>query len=170
VTGNRVDFSPADGFMGRMNLPRTDALAGLLLRLWATLGLVLLAGCSTPTSAPPPEKGASLQVQPMDSAVAPASKEVACQIQLIDGALVASREGLKPGHHRLVVALGSNEGEFVGDVDLIIPAAKDYRLRAEREDDTFTLSLVETQTGKAVATSSAQAAALMTFQVFVLQK
>lgn len=158
--------------MGQMNLSRTDALAGLLSRLWATLGLLLLAGCSTPTSAPPPEKGATLQVQPMGAAaaVAPASKEVACQIQLIDGALVASREGLKPGHHRLVVALGANEGEFVGDVDLIIPAAKDYRLRAEREDDTFTLSLVETQTGKAVATSSAQAAALMTFQVFVLQK
>ncbi|MGV3498660.1 MAG: hypothetical protein ACO1OR_07530, partial [Hydrogenophaga sp.] len=72
--------------------------------------------------------------------------------------------------HRLVVALGDKDSEFTGDVDLVIPAARDYRLKAERDDDTFTLSLIETQTGKAVATSSAQAAPMMQFQVFVLQK
>ena len=68
------------------------------------------------------------------------------------------------------MALGGNEGEYTGDVDLIIPAARDYRLKAEREDDTFTLSLIETDTGKVVATSSAQAAQIMPFQVFVIQK
>ncbi len=107
---------------------------------------------------------------PRATAVAPTDKEIACRIQLIDGALVASSEALKPGHHRLVVALGDKEGEFTGDVDLVIPAVKDYRLRAERDDETFTLSLLETSSGKVVATSSAQAAPMMQFQVFVIQK
>jgi hypothetical protein len=157
--------------MDRMNLSRTDALAGLLTRLLAALGLLLLAGCTTPTSAPPPpEKGATLQVQPAKTSAVPTDKEIACRIQLIDGALVASSEGLKPGHHRLVVALGDKEGEFTGDVDLVIPAVRDYRLRAERDEETFTVSLVEVPSGKVVATSSAQAAPMMQFQVFVIQK
>ncbi len=156
--------------MARMTLSRTDAWAGLLPRLLATLGLLLLAGCTTPTSAPPPEKGATLQVQVPSATAAPSDKEIVCRIQFIDGAMVASGEGLQRGHHRLVVALGEKEGEFTGDVDLVIPAARDYRLKAERDDDTFTLSLIETQSGKAVATSSAQAAPMMQFQVFVLQK
>lgn len=156
--------------MGRMNLSRTDALAGLLTRLLAALGLLLLVGCTTPTSAPPPAKGATLQVQTPETVPVPTGKEIACRIQLIDGALVASSESLKPGHHRLVVALGDNEGEFTGDVDLVIPAVRDYRLKAERDEDTFTLSLIETATGKAVATSSAPAAPMMRFQVFVIQK
>lgn len=171
VTGNRVDFYPAAGLMDRMNLPCTDVLSGLLPRLWAVLGLVLLAGCTTPTSAPPPtEKGATLQVQAAKPTATPSDKEIACRIQFIDGAMVASSESLKRGHHRLVVALGNNEGEFTGDVDLVIPAARDYRLKAERDEDTFTLSLIEADSGKVVATSAAQAAPMMQFQVFVLQK
>jgi hypothetical protein len=55
-------------------------------------------------------------------------------------------------------------------VDLVIPAAKDYRLKAEREDDTFTLSLVDAESSQVVALSSAQANQIMTFQVFVIQK
>lgn len=152
--------------------PQWSSLSIGRARQWAGAGLLIcaLAGCTSPTSAPPPEAGATLQVEPPKAAAAPAEREIACRIQMIDGAMVASSEGLKPGHHRLVVALGDTEGEFTGDVDLIIPAVRDYRLRAEREDDTFTVSLVEAQSGKLVATSSAQAAPLMRFQVFVIQK
>ena len=174
MTGNRVDFSRAHGFIGRMNQPsRPDALAGLMSRLLLATGLVLmLTGCVTTQSggSAAPEKVATLEVQAPSAAPSPENREIACQIQLIDGAKVASSDRLRPGHHRLVVALGGNEGEYTGDVDLVIPAARDYRLKAEREDDTFTLSLIETDTGKVVATSSAQADQIMSFQVFVIQK
>lgn len=169
-----MDFWRADGFIGRMNQPPcTDALAGLMSRLLVAMGLLLMgAGCVTTQSGGGAEPGkvATLEVQVPSAAPSPENKEIACRIQLIDGAMVASSDRLRPGHHRLVVALGGNEGEYTGDVDLVIPAARDYRLKAEREEDTFTLSLIETDTGKVVATSSAQAAQLMPFQVFVIQK
>ena len=115
-------------------------------------------------------KVATLEAQVAKAEVAPAEKEIACRIQMIDGVMVAKSDRLKPGHHRLVVALGSQEGEYTGDVDLIIPAAKDYRLKAERDDDIFTLSLVDMESTQVVALSSAQANQIMTFQVFVIQK
>lgn len=135
--------------------------------------MLLLAGCvttQTGTTSVQSGKVATLEVQPPSPIPSPENKGITCQIQLIDGVMVGSSDQLKPGHHRLVVALGSQEGQFTGDVDLIIPAAKNYRLKAEREDDTFTLALMEEDTGKVVATSSAQAAQMMTFQVFVIQK
>ena len=72
--------------------------------------------------------------------------------------------------HRVIVALGSNENEHVGDVDLLIPAAKNYRLKAERDDETFIISLVEDDSGKIAATSTALVSQVMKFKVFVGQK
>ncbi|HEY8994487.1 MAG TPA: hypothetical protein VIM71_07495 [Lacunisphaera sp.] len=143
------------------------------MRLVPLAGVMLgLAGCATSTGGLSlgPAKVATLEVQKPSPEASPASKEIPCQIQMIDGVMVGRSDTLKPGHHRLVVALGQQEGEHTGDVDLIIPAAKDYRLKAEREDDTFTLSLVETETSTTVAASSAVAGQLMTFRVFVIQK
>lgn len=131
--------------------------------------LLVLAGCTT-SGGPDQAKVATLQVQAPSQEVSPANKEIVCQIQMIDGVMVASSDRLRPGHHRLIVALGGQEDEYSGDVDLVIPAAKNYHLKAEREDDTFTMSLVEVETSKTVATSSVQAAPLMRFQVFVIQK
>ncbi|HEX2860433.1 MAG TPA: hypothetical protein VHN79_02290 [Lacunisphaera sp.] len=141
----------------------------LLLAGWG----LLIAGCATSSDSGLgilPAKVATLEAQAPRSAATPESNEVACRIQLIDGAMVASSDRLKPGHHRLVVALGATEGEYAGDVDLVIPAAKDYRLRAEHEDETFTVSLMEADSGRIVATSSAPEAPLMNFKVFVMQK
>lgn len=143
------------------------------MRFIPLAGLVLgLAGCATSPGGPglSPAKVATLEVQKPSPEAAPDNKEIICQIQMIDGVMVGHSDKLKPGHHRLVVVFGSIEGEHTGDVDLIIPAAKDYRLKAEREDDTFTLSLVEVGTSNVVATSSAVASQLMTFRVFVMQK
>lgn len=162
-----MDFAGAEGFMGRVQTFRDRTLRTLPFMM-----LLLLAGCVTTqtTKEAEPVKAATLQVQPPNPEPSPANKEIACRIQMIDGVMIARSDGLRPGHHRLVVALGANEGEHTGDVDLIIPAAKHYRLRAEREEDTFTVSLVEAESGKLVATSSAAAGQVMTFQVFVIQK
>lgn len=139
-------------------------LLPLAVLLWS------LAGCTTPPGGSEPAMVATLQVQPPSPEASPDNKEIACQIQMIDGVMVASSDRLRPGHHRLIVALGSQEGEHTGDVDLVIPQAKGYRLRAERDKEAFTLALIEVETSKIVATSTAQAGQVMQFQVFVIQK
>lgn len=111
-----------------------------------------------------------MQVQAPSLDASPDNKEIVCQIQMIDGVMAASGDRLRPGHHRLIVALGAQEGEHTGDVDLVIPQAKSYRLRAERDKEAFTMSLLEVETSKIVATSTAQAGQVMQFQVFVIQK
>jgi hypothetical protein len=111
-----------------------------------------------------------LQVQPPSQDASPTNKEIVCQIQMIDGVMVGGSDRLRPGHHRLIVALGAQEGEHTGDVDLVIPQAKIYRLRAERDREAFTLSLIDAESSKVVATSTAQAGQVMQFQVFVIQK
>jgi hypothetical protein len=168
-----MDIAARPGLIIGVKTTRCGSLTGRAMRLIPLAGLMLvIAGCATAPGGMPfrPTKVATLQVQAPNPEPSPANKEVVCRIQMIDGVMVASSDRLKPGHHRLIVALGAQEGEFSGDVDLVIPAAKDYRLKAEREDDTFTLSLVEVDTGKMVATSTATAGQLMTFQVFVIQK
>ena len=89
---------------------------------------------------------------------------------MIDGVDAEGSERLLPGHHRVIVALGSGENEHVGDVDLLIPAAKNYQLKAERGEEMFTLTLIETDSGKVAATSSALVGQVMKFKVFVGQK
>jgi hypothetical protein len=168
-----MDIAARSGLIDRVKTTRCGSLTVRAMRLIPLAGLVLvIAGCATTPggTVAGPAKAATLQVQAPNPEASPANKEILCRIQMIDGAMVASSDRLTPGHHRLVVALGTQDGEHTGDVDLVIPAAKDYRLKAEREDDTFTLSLVEVDTGKMVATSAAAAGQLMTFQVFVIQK
>jgi hypothetical protein len=89
---------------------------------------------------------------------------------MIDGVDAEGSDRIQPGHHRVIVALGAGENEHVGDVDLLIPAAKNYRLKAERDDEMFQLSLIETDTGKVAATSAAPVSQVMKFKVFVGQK
>lgn len=116
-----------------------------------------------------PEAVATLQEHipsPVDS---PANKEIRCHIQMIDGVEAAGSDTLHTGHHRLIVALGIEGSEHVGDVDLLIPAAKNYRLKAEQHDEMFTISLIEDDTGNVAATSTAPANQVMQFKVFVIQ-
>jgi hypothetical protein len=54
-------------------------------------------------------------------------------------------------------------------VDLLIPAAKSYRLTAERNDEIYTVSLLEEETGRIAAVSSSRTGQVMKFKVFVLQ-
>jgi hypothetical protein len=168
-----MDIFPPSGLIDGVQTIRCGALTNRAIRFIPLVGVVLvLAGCamSSGESGIGPAKVATLEVQMPKPEAAPDNKEIACRIQMIDGVMVGKSDRLKPGHHRLVVAIGLQEGEYSGDVDLVIPAAKDYRLKAEREDDTFTLSLVDAESSQVVALSSAQANQIMTFQVFVIQK
>ena len=135
--------------------------------------LLVLTGCSSLPDALRPGKGkavATLQEHVPSPEVSPANKEIRCHIQMIDGVEAQASDALKPGHHRVIVALGNEGSEHVGDVDLLIPAAKSYRLKAEREEEIFTLSLIEEGTGKVSAAAKAETNQVMKFQVFVLQK
>jgi hypothetical protein len=135
--------------------------------------LLVLAGCSSPSATTSPGPGkpvATIQTQAPSTESSPANKEIRCHIHMIDGVDAEGSDHLLPGHHRVIVALGSGENEHVGDVDLLIPAAKNYRLRAERGEEMFTLTLIEMDTGKVAATSSALVSQVMKFKVFVGQK
>ncbi len=134
--------------------------------------LLLVAGCSSPQAGlTGSEKAvATIQANVPGPDQSPASKEIRCHLQMIDGVEAEVSAQLRPGHHRVIVALGSNENEHVGDVDLLIPAARNYRLKAERNEEMFTLSLIEADTGKVAATSAALVNQVMKFQVFVIQK
>lgn len=166
-----MDIARAVWLHGCVKSSHAVAASGGLKHLLPLAALLCsLAGCTTPAGTPEPGKVASLQVQVPSREASPDNKEIACQIQMIDGVMVASSDRLRPGHHRLIVALGTQEGEHTGDVDLVIPHAKSYRLRAERDKEAFTLSLIEVETSKIVATSTAQAGQVMQFQVFVIQK
>ena len=142
--------------------------------LFLLAALVLLfAGCSGPTTGTPTAQAkpvATIQTQAPSTDASPANKEIRCHIHMIDGVDAEGSDSLKPGHHRVIVALGAGENEHVGDVDLLIPAAKNYRLKAERDEEMFRLSLVEADTGKIAATSAALADQVMKFKVFVGQK
>lgn len=135
--------------------------------------LLVFAGCSSPTTDTLTGKSkpvATIQTQAPSTDASLANKEIRCHIHMIDGVDAEGSDSLKPGHHRVIVALGSGENEHVGDVDLLIPAAKNYRLKAERDEEMFRLSLIELDTGKVAATSAALVSQVMKFKVFVGQK
>ncbi|HWA25779.1 MAG TPA: hypothetical protein VG734_08970 [Lacunisphaera sp.] len=137
--------------------------------------LPLAAGCVTTQSGPAPTKVATLQALPQPepgAATTPAvaANEVSCRIQMIDGKEVQSSDSLITGHHRVIVALGTGESQHLGDVDLLIPAAKNYRIKAERNAELFTITLIEADTGKVAAQSAAMVDQVMKFKVFVGQK
>jgi hypothetical protein len=54
-------------------------------------------------------------------------------------------------------------------VDLLIPEAKRYELRAKRKGDAFMLSIVEIADNKVIATSTAPLNDHLKFLVFVVQ-
>jgi len=142
-------------------------------RLSAFALILVAAGCSSPTTSSPPAKAkpvATIQTQAPSIDVSPANKEIRCHIHMIDGLDAEGSTSLQPGHHRVIVALGAGENEHVGDVDLLIPAARNYRLKAERNEEMFTITLIEADTGKVAATSAALVSQVMKFKVFVGQK
>jgi len=137
------------------------------------VSLLILTGCSSLPESLGGNKGkpvATIQEHVPSKDVSPANKEIRCHIQMIDGVEAGATDQLQPGHHRVIVALGNEGSEHVGDVDLLIPAAKNYTLKAERNEETFTLSLLEADTGKVAATSAALVDQVMKFKVFVGQK
>lgn len=169
-----MDIPIVPGFIKPMRRSPSQASytcdADFLLRCLVPVaaGMLLLTGCATPSGTS--RAVATLQEHIPSPSESPANKEIRCHIQMIDGVEAETSDKLQPGHHRVIVALGNEGSEHVGDVDLLIPAAKNYRLKAERNDEMFTLSLIEDDTGKVAATSAALANQVMKFRVFVSQK
>jgi hypothetical protein len=81
--------------------------------------------------------------------------ETRCAIQSIDGAAVEPSAQLLPGIHTLTVSLTHRGREYIADVDLVIPEPKSYDLKAKRKGDAFTLPIVDVDTEKTIATSTA---------------
>lgn len=145
------------------------------------LALLLLGGCLMPRAKTPT---GHLSPAPLSTTVPVASLEVhraspiefftgyeaQCQILSIDGAPVDSNSQLLPGNHTLTVSLNHLGSEYMGDVDLVIPEAKSYELKAKRKGDSFTLSLVDAAADKVIATSTALLNDHMKFLVFVVQQ
>ena len=139
------------------------------------LSLLLLGGCATPqpqAGIPASHTGpvATLNTyrgSPVDEF---AGDEVRCQIQSIDGSDVGADYKLLPGTHRLLVILNHQGKEYVGDANLIIPAARKYQLKATTRADAFMLSIVDEEAAKTIATSTAPVGPHMKFLAFVLQK
>ena len=97
--------------------------------------------------------------------------EAKCEIHSIDGAAVMDTNyQLLPGNHTLTVSLSHLGRDYTGDVDLVIPEAKNYELKAKRKGDAFTLSIVDVEADKIIATSTAPLNDHMKFLVFVVQK
>ena len=167
-----MDFPGPSRFILGVHTPLIPSLAGRVKHLLSVAGVLLLAGCATPQGGTGVDstKVATLQVEETGAMATPSGREIRCHIQMIDGVEAQGSASLQPGHHRVSVALGSGENEHVGDVDLLIPAARNYRLKAELNEEMFTISLIEADTGKVAATSVALANQVMKFKVFVRQK
>ena len=155
--------------------------------LFPFLVLLLLGGCMTPRaktptghptatglSAPGTIGGiapiATLEVHRANAVEFFTGYEARCQILSIDGAGVEAGSEMTPGNHTLTVLLNHLGLEYTGDVDLVIPEAKGYELRAKRKGDTFMLSIVDVAAAKTIATSTAPIKDHMKFLVFVVQK
>ena len=119
------------------------------------IALLWLAGCSTPpakvqTARPKPAGPvASLEVHHGNGIEFFTGYEARCEIHSIDGAsVVNSSYELLPGNHTLTVSLSHLGRDYTGDVDLVIPEAKRYELKAKRKGDAFTLSIVRSMRTK----------------------
>lgn len=140
------------------------------------IALLALAGCTTPPaqvrSELPKPAGplASIEVRRTNAISFFTGYEARCEIHSIDGAAADSNCELTPGNHTLTVSLGHLGREYAGDVDLVIPEAKRYELKAKRKGDAFMLSIVDIEADKVIATSTATLNDHMKFLVFVVQK
>ena len=150
--------------------PRDESKAGFRLKYLVPACLLWLAGCAAPWGSNQPKTGAALPGPGAGLDASTGNKEIRCHLQMIDGVEAGSGDRLRPGHHRVIVALGGSGDEHVGDVDLLIPGEKNYGLKAERNEEAFMLSLIELETGKVAATSAALAGQVMKFKVFVSQR
>jgi hypothetical protein len=139
------------------------------------IALLLLGGCSTyfaKSPAPAPVSTApvaTIDTHRMGVLDFFTGNDVPCQIRSIDGISVDTDFRLPPGNHTLTILLTHLGREYVGDVDLVIPEAKNYELKARRKGDAFTLSLVDAEAEKTVATSTASSNDRLKFLVFVVQ-
>lgn len=138
--------------------------------------LIGLSGCVTPPaklqSARPNASApvASIEVHRANPIEFFTGYEARCEIQSIDGAsVINSNCELSPGNHTLTVSLHHLGHAYIGDVDLLIPEAKRYELRAKRKGDAFMLSIVEVADDKVIATSTAPLNDHLKFLVFVVQ-
>jgi hypothetical protein len=141
------------------------------------IALFWLAGCTTPPakmqSAQPARKGpvATIEVHRANPMEFFTGYEAHCEIHSIDGASVLdSNYELSPGNHTLTVSLSHLGRDYTGDVDLIIPEAKRYELKAKRKGDAFMLSIVDVADNKVIATSTAPLDDHMKFLDFVVQQ
>lgn len=148
------------------------------------LAVLLLGGCMMPwsktsarhlapataTGAAPTGPVATLEVHRANPIELFSGYEARCAILSIDGAPIDSNYQLLPGNHTLTVSLLHLGQEYVGDVDLVIPEAKSYELKAKRKGDAFTLSIVDVESDKIIATSTAPLTERLKFLVFVVQK
>jgi len=150
------------------------------------IALLCLAGCKNfpmltrasraPASAsagpaPTPAPTATLEVHRATVVEFFTGYEARCEIHSIDGAAVMDANyQLLPGNHTLTVSLNHLGRDYTGDVDLVIPEARNYELKAKRKGDAFTLSIVDVEADKIIATSTAAINDHMKFLVFVVQK
>ena len=141
------------------------------------IALLWLAGCSTPaakTQSAEPKPAApvaSIQVHRGSSLEFFTGYEARCEIHSIDGvSVIDSSYELLPGNHTLTVSLSHLGRDYTGDVDLVIPEAKHYELKAKRKGDSFMLSIVEVEEDRIIATSTAPLNDHMKFLVFVVQQ
>ena len=145
-------------------------------RLLPLIALLWLAGCTTPpakvqTARPKPAiPVASIEVHRANPIEFFTGYEARCEIHSIDGAGIGSNYQLLPGNHTLTVSLNHLGREYSGDVDLIIPEARKYELKAQRKGDAFLLSIVDVDADKIIATSTAPLTEHMKFLVFVVQQ
>ena len=142
------------------------------------LTLLLLGGCMMPESRVPTGHTAmkasgpvaTLEVHRASPIEFFTGYDARCQILSIDGVEVDSSSQLLPGNHALTVTLNHLGRDYLGDVDLIIPEPKNYALKAQRKGESFTLSIIDVDANKVIATSTALLDDRMKFLVFVVQK
>ncbi len=141
--------------------------------LFPLISLLLLGGCAAPSDQAPASQTkpvATLNGDPAAPMENFMGDEIHCQMQSIDGDTVGAAYQLRPGKHTLIANLGSQGKEYVGVVQLLIPEARAYRIKARRKDDAVTVTLVDEEAKKIIATSTAPLSEQMNFYVFVVQK
>lgn len=139
------------------------------------LALLLLAGCATNPSHPtapaqpvPSGPQATVTGDAAGEVTDFMGGEIHCRIQSIDGDTANVTTPLKPGPHTVIAELTSQGEEYVAVIQVGLPEARSYRIRAHRRDDAVTVTLVEGD--KLLATSTAPLGPQMKFNVFVKQK